>query len=424
VEAIRRSEEVKAQQVEQIRRAEEVKARDVRAQQVEAIRRSEEVKAQQVEQIRGSEDSPRAIEMPAGAQKEVLPMLVSPDDYPNVLIDDSLEPGILQALFRELERTAHGATIADRIRDGEVHITLTREPIGGMAGWQRGRDVQVAWQGSIEETASKLIHEGAHFIDNPFEGEVGASPLQREGIARTFEYEYRQVAGLTPYDEAEEAYRQAYSRALAETGNVGKARQAADLALLTAMRADPQRFAVESSGEPASPRPAAAKQPKDPLATKEGPHGARKPGSQSRYKDDDIRNERLNETDKVSEGQRALDRPEPSGDSDLPGAKPGSVSPKALARAEEFHHLLVRELRAWFEARGLNIDDRTVKLSADEHRWIHNEHNWNARWKEFMRENQDASPVQMFMKLDQFMEEVGLRGLKIVPYPRSNAGKK
>jgi hypothetical protein len=164
-----------------------------------------------------------------------------------------------------LERTAHGSTIADRIRDGEVHITLTRESIGGMAGWQRGRDVQVAWQGSIQETASKLIHEGAHFIDNPFEGEVGASPLQREGIARTFEYEYRQVAGLPPYDEAEEAYRQAYSRALVETGDVGKARQVADRALLAAMRADPQRFAVESSGGPASPRPATAKQPKDLL---------------------------------------------------------------------------------------------------------------------------------------------------------------
>ena len=47
MEALRRTEEVKRQQVDAIRRSEEVKDQQVRAQQVEALRRAEEVKRQQ-----------------------------------------------------------------------------------------------------------------------------------------------------------------------------------------------------------------------------------------------------------------------------------------------------------------------------------------------------------------------------------------
>lgn len=39
----------------------------------------------------------------------------------------------------------------------------------------------------------------------------------------------------------------------------------------------------------------------------------------------------------------------------------------------EHHYLFVQQLRKWFRARGIDIDQFTVRLSADEHRWIHNE---------------------------------------------------
>jgi hypothetical protein len=83
----------------------------------------------------------------------------------------------------------------------------------------------------------------------------------------------------------------------------------------------------------------------------------------------------------------------------------------------------VQQLRGWFKSRGVNIDDYTVALSADEHRWIHNEYEWNELWKDFKQKNPTASPDEIFAKLNEFTKAVGLEGLEIVPYPRAAAGK-
>ncbi len=133
--------------------------------------------------------------------------------------------------------------------------------------------------------------------------------------------------------------------------------------------------------------------------------GARRPGTKSRFTQGEIAKEIAEETGKVPAGQRAL-------------AEAG-VASRAARKVEEFHHLLVQQLRKWFKARGVDIDSFTVKLSADEHRWIHNEYKWNDLWKDFMRKNPKASPAEIIAQMQELQKQVGLEGLEVVPYPRS-----
>jgi hypothetical protein len=139
----------------------------------------------------------------------------------------------------------------------------------------------------------------------------------------------------------------------------------------------------------------------------EGPFGARPPGSKSRFTQKDIAKSIAEETGKVSTGERALEE--------------AGVTARQLRKVEEYHHLLVRQLRRWFKARApkLNIDDYTVKLTADEHHWIHNEYRWNDLWKAFQRENRKASPEEIIAQMKALQKQVGLEGLEIVPYPKS-----
>lgn len=180
-----------------------------------------------------------------------------------------------------------------------------------------------------------------------------------------------------------------------------------------------------SSGGGSSPGETPAKKPEvraNEAPKQEGPHGARRPGSRSRFEDEGIKREVEAETSKVSKGERALDR-----DLDVEGeatrayegtsTPKGSVSPRSMQKVEQYHHLLVQQLRRWFSQRGVDIDQFTVKLSSDEHRLIHNEYNWNKLWKDFRMKNPNASPDEIISKMNEFMKAVGLEGLEVVPYP-------
>jgi hypothetical protein len=136
-----------------------------------------------------------------------------------------------------------------------------------------------------------------------------------------------------------------------------------------------------------------------------GPHGARPPGSKSRYSQEEIAKEYLEEAGKkVPAGERALQE--------------SGVVARQLRKVEEYHHLLVRQLRKWFRSRGIDIDRYTVRLSADEHRWIHNEYRWNELWKDFRLKNPNASVEEILAQMRALQKQVGLEGLEIVPYPR------
>ncbi|MCA1606243.1 MAG: TIGR02269 family lipoprotein [Acidobacteria bacterium] len=136
-----------------------------------------------------------------------------------------------------------------------------------------------------------------------------------------------------------------------------------------------------------------------------GPYGERPPGSKSRYSDEEITKEYLKEVGKkVPTGERA--------------AEELGVTARQLRKLHEHHHLLVQQLRKWFKSRGVNIDKFTLKLTADEHRWIHNEYRWNDLWIDFRLKNPKASPKEIRAAMEQFQKQVGLEGLKLVPYPR------
>jgi hypothetical protein len=93
------------------------------------------------------------------------------------------------------------------------------------------------------------------------------------------------------------------------------------------------------------------------------------------------------------------------------------VSSRALRKIDEYHHLLVQQLRKWFKSRGVMIDEFTIKLTADEHRWIHDEYKWNELWKDFRMKNPKASPEEIMAQMRALLKQVGLEGLDIVPYP-------
>jgi hypothetical protein len=137
---------------------------------------------------------------------------------------------------------------------------------------------------------------------------------------------------------------------------------------------------------------------------KAGPFGVRSPWSESRFESKEIVKDIAEETGKVPTGERALVE--------------AGVAARQLRKVEEYHHLLVQQLRRWFGQRGVKIDKYTVKLSADEHRWIHNEYNWNELWKDFRLKNPKASPEEILVKMREFQKRVGLEGLEIVPYPK------
>ena len=162
-------------------------------------------------------------------------------EMPNVMIDSGIPGFNMDKLLKELERTPTGSRIAGRIRNGEIHVIISREQLAeGVEGMALGNELQITWAGSIKETASTAIHEGAHVIDPPtMPGGQNVSEVSREAIAREAEYEYRMKAGLgKSADPIEHAYRDTFETVKKAGASDAEARLAAEQALIKALRAD------------------------------------------------------------------------------------------------------------------------------------------------------------------------------------------
>ena len=159
----------------------------------------------------------------------------------NVMFDNGIKEFNMDKIMKELDRTAEGSRIADRIRSGELHVTVSREPIApeidGMAR-PAANEIYVKWGGSIEETTSTMIHEGVHTMDPT---EVIGGQASREAIAREAEYDYRMKAGLKymdPPDYGEQVYRDTFTSAKNRGLSDREAHIAADKELAKALRED------------------------------------------------------------------------------------------------------------------------------------------------------------------------------------------
>jgi hypothetical protein len=102
----------------------------------------------------------------------------------------------------------------------------------------------------------------------------------------------------------------------------------------------------------------------------------------------------------------------------------GASPPPMLAPVKlQRHHLLPQKFRAFFSARGIDIDKYTVELSQGEHlQAVHGRGNamvpgrWNQLWEDFIAINPNATSKDVFQFLGTLMDEFGLSDRTIVPY--------
>ena len=96
------------------------------------------------------------------------------------------------------------------------------------------------------------------------------------------------------------------------------------------------------------------------------------------------------------------------------------LSAKYVGSVYELHHLLVQQFRSRFEAGRLKIDRWTVKLSTDEHKWIHKDYEWNQQWREFFAsfraKKQKPSDSEILSQLRAMAHDFGLEGLALIDY--------
>lgn len=128
------------------------------------------------------------------------------------------------------------------------------------------------------------------------------------------------------------------------------------------------------------------------------------PEWKSRFTQKDILKDIVEETGTVATGERNLE-------------DAGMIA-KRMRKAEDDHHMMVQELRAWFESKGINIDDYKMKLTTDEHGWIHNEHDFNQLWKDFKSSNEGASRQEIIAHMKELQRQVGLEGIPIGRVPK------
>ena len=84
----------------------------------------------------------------------------------------------------------------------------------------------------------------------------------------------------------------------------------------------------------------------------------------------------------------------------------------------DIHHLLPQsnEFRKYFEDAGLDVDDYTMELTPDVHRLLPNGihtgtgrgGDWNNTWREFFRDNPNASREQILNQMDKMIDEFHL----------------
>ena len=82
------------------------------------------------------------------------------------------------------------------------------------------------------------------------------------------------------------------------------------------------------------------------------------------------------------------------------------------------HHVLSQQFRNWFASRGIsNIDDFTIQMSARNHlKTLHGQGQWNAQWAQFIRNNPNANPSQIFYQAETMLKSFGLEHSRYVPY--------
>ena len=92
-------------------------------------------------------------------------------------------------------------------------------------------------------------------------------------------------------------------------------------------------------------------------------------------------------------------------------------------------HIFPKQFDDFFRQKGIDINEFCVKMEQSEHlRGVHGrggfvgsgneflQGNWNKKWKEFIDNNRNASPEQIFQQAGKMMDEFGLSGLDIVRY--------
>ncbi len=188
------------------------------------------------------------------SRKNKMPCLVEHIEFPNILVDESIKGFDMKKVLKELNRTDAGAQIAEKIVAGELHLVVTKEVVlEGYQGAHVGKEISVVFDASLQQAVGTLIHEGSHFLNSDaITHELTGSRLDTEAIARAHEYEYNLLAGQPPYDGAEVAYREAYEQVLAESGDTRMAQVAAEQAMINELKADPERYGVETKKEEAS----------------------------------------------------------------------------------------------------------------------------------------------------------------------------
>lgn len=134
----------------------------------------------------------------------------------------------------------------------------------------------------------------------------------------------------------------------------------------------------------------------------------------------------------------------------VPGSKVGTeiinwvrknVDPSALNKVDEIagllpapkfqkHHIMPQKHRAWFERKGINIDDFSVKLESKEHlSGVHGKggfvgsgnvkypkEKWNDLWDDYIDKNPGATPKEIYQHAGKLMDQFGLSKLPLEKY--------
>jgi uncharacterized lipoprotein (TIGR02269 family) len=91
-------------------------------------------------------------------------------------------------------------------------------------------------------------------------------------------------------------------------------------------------------------------------------------------------------------------------------------------KPHEKHHIYpqAKDLKEWFEEKGINIHEWTLALEVEDHRRIHRGANggpWNEAWRRFQKANYNATKLEIELHAGKLIYEFNLYGV-VVPYSR------
>jgi len=82
---------------------------------------------------------------------------------------------------------------------------------------------------------------------------------------------------------------------------------------------------------------------------------------------------------------------------------------------DPLHHVLPQEERAFFESKGINIDDFAVSISEGEHTATHTM-GWNKKWADWIKANQGAGKSEIWQFARKMMEDFKLNNRPFTKY--------